>query len=331
MKALITGGGGFVGRALVELLCGEGHSVTAVSRNRYPELESLGARSLATDICDPEALAEAVQGHDTVFHVAAKTGVWGDRESYFKVNLEGTRNVLSACRAQGVERLVYTSSPSVCFDGKSHENASNDLPYARRFLCAYPESKAAAEAELLAANGVGGLATCALRPHLVIGPRDPHLVPRLVQRARAGRLMRVGSGRNVVSLTDVHNAARAHLDAASTLSAEAPHAGRAYFIAQQEPVLLWPWIDGILVALGERPVERGLSQRSATILGASLEAAWRLMRRKDEPPMTRFVAAQLATSHSYDLEPAKRDFGYREVFSMREATQRVVEWFKQQD
>ncbi|MEM7307537.1 MAG: NAD-dependent epimerase/dehydratase family protein [Planctomycetota bacterium] len=329
MKALVTGGGGFLGRALVERLLAEGHEVTSVSRGAYAELEALGARTARCDLGAagaPAALAAAADGADVAFHTAAKAGVWGAREDYVRTNVDGTRHVVEACRAAGVPRLVFTSSPSVCFDGGDHVRAGNDLPYPRSFLCPYPETKAAAEALVLAANG-GELATCALRPHLIIGPRDPHLVPRLLARGRAGKLAIVGAGDNEVSLTDVDNAAWAHLDAARTLAPGAPHAGRAYFLGQEEPVRLWDWIGELFAAVGVPPVRRRIPAGVAYAAGAALEALWRLLGQESEPPMTRFVARQLATSHSYDLAPAKRDFGYRERVSLADATARVVAAF----
>ncbi len=321
---LVTGGAGFVGRAVVEALRAEGLGVTSASRGEHAELRALGARTVAMDLGDPDSVDAAVAGHHTVFHVAALTGVWGKVADYERTNVAGTRNLLAACRKHGVKRLVYTSSPSVCFDGADHRRAKNDLPYAREFLCAYPRTKAEAERLVLAANGDGGLATCALRPHLVFGPRDPHLVPRLLDRARKGRLAIVGGGANEVSLTYVDNAAAAHLDAARTLAPDAPHAGRAYFVAQEEPVQLWEWIDELLRAAGVPPVKRRVPAGAAYGAGAVLELVWRSLRLRGEPPMTRFVARQLATSHSYDLEPARRDFGYRERVDMNEATRRLV-------
>jgi nucleoside-diphosphate-sugar epimerase len=325
LKALVTGGGGFLGRAVVETLLAEGHEVSTASRGTYPELEAQGVRCLRADLRDADALESAVAGHDTVFHVAALTGVWGARKDYHDTNVLGTRNVVEACRRGGVERLIATSSPSVCFDGSDHVRAKNDLPHARSFLCAYPETKAEAEAEVLAANGAG-LATCALRPHLIFGPRDPHLIPRLLGRARAGRLRVVGDGANEVSLCYVDNAAAAHLDAARSLAPDAAHAGKAYFIAQEEPVKLWDWISGLLERVGVEPVRKRVPLGVAYGAGALLEAAWKLLSLKGEPPMTRFVAAQLASSHSYDMGPAQRDFGYVERVGLEEATVRLVEW-----
>jgi nucleoside-diphosphate-sugar epimerase len=332
VKALVTGGKGFVGRAVAEALLAEGADVRVASRSAA-EGDLAGAESVAMDLTRPEDVRRAVEGCDTVFHVAAMTGVWGPRRHYFAANVEGTRNVLAAALESGVRRLVYTSSPSVCFDGKDHSHAGNDLPYAERFLCAYPESKAVAEREVLAANGregAGGgvLSTCALRPHLVVGPGDPHLVPRLVDRARAGRLPVVGDGENEVSVTDVENAARAHVLAARELGPGSPQAGKAYFVAQSEPVRLWPWLAELFRALDVPEPTRSVSRGTAYAAGAVCEGLWRALPLPGEPPMTRFVALQLSSTHSYDLGPAREDFGYEERISMPETTERIVASFR---
>jgi nucleoside-diphosphate-sugar epimerase len=325
-RALVTGGGGFLGRAIVEALLADGSEVRTLSRGAHPELETLGVEHVRGDLADPltSEIERAFRGRDVVFHTAAKAGVWGPRAEYERANVLATQNVIAACERARVGKLVFTSSPSVTFDGRDHLQAGNDLPYARRFLAHYPRTKAQAERAVLAANGRWGLATCALRPHLVFGPRDPHLVPRVIARARARKLAVVGSGSNLVSLTCVENAACAHLDAAATLRIGAPHAGRAYFLAQSEPVNLWEWIFALLDAAGApRPVRR-VPLRAAYAAGAAAEAAWKMLRLEGEPPMTRFVALELARSHTYDLEPARRDFGYRERIGMADATERLL-------
>ena len=324
MRALVTGGGGFLGRYVVEALLAEGAEVTSLGRVSYPELEASGARCVRADLTDIGAVTGAVAGHDVVFHVAAKTGVWGPYEEYRAINVEGTANVIAACRAHGVRRLVHTSSPSVTFDGSDHVRVKGDLPLPDRFLCAYARTKAEAERLVRAANG-DALATCILRPHLIVGPRDPHLVPRLVERGRAGKLALVGDGTNEVSLTWAANAADAHLAAARALEPGAPHAGRAYFLAQREPVRLWDWIGALFRELGVPPVKRRVSLRAAYAAGTTLEVLWRLLRRTGEPPMTRFLALQLARSHSYDPSPAAEDFGYEERVPTAEATRLLVE------
>lgn len=327
MRVLVTGGGGFLGGALCRRLIERGDEVTSLSRGDYPGLREVGVRTVRADLTDTAAVARAAEGCDVVHHVAALAGVWGRRRDYWHANVEGTRSVLEACRSAGVTRLVHTSSPSVCFDGEDHRMASNDLPRATRFLAHYPASKAEAEALVLDASGPD-LATCALRPHLIFGPGDPHLLPRVVEAARAGRLARVGDGTNEVTMCFVDNAAEAHLCAGDRLQPGAPLAGQAYFIGQEEPVRIWEWLDQLLAALGDPPIRKRISLGAARTVGGLLELLWTLLPLPGEPRMTRFVATQLATSHSYTMEPARRDLGYREVVGLEDATRRTAEWLR---
>jgi len=324
VKALVTGGGGFLGSRLAHALVARGDAVASYSRGAYPDLEAKGVRCVRGDLADRDALRRAIRGSDVVFHVAAKAGIFGDPREFWRTNVEGTRNVLAACLAAKVRRLVFTSSPSVCFAGKDHVNAGNDLPHARSFLAAYPRTKAQAEAIVLRANGSDGLATCVLRPHLIVGPGDPHLLPRLVARARAGKLAIVGDGRNEVSLTGIENAVGAHVAAADRLAPDAPHAGRAYFVAQKESVVLWTWIGDLLERLGIPRPKRRVPLAVAYSAGALLETLWRVRGLSGEPPMTRFLALELARSHSYDMGPAERDFGYVERVSMQSVTDELT-------
>lgn len=329
MKALITGGGGFLGMEIARQARADGWEVASISRGTYPALDALGVEGYAADLGDAACLptlARACAGCDVVFHVAAKAGVWGPHDEYTRANVTATEHVLRAAREAGVPRIVHTGSPSACFDGTDHVNAGNDLPLATRFLCSYPETKARAERIVRDANDAE-LATCVLRPHLIFGPGDPHLVPRILDRARAGRLAVVGRGQNQVSVTFIENAAAAHLDAAKALRPGAAHAGRAYFLAQKEPVLLWRWVEELLEGVGAPRVKRRVPAGLAYAGGWAFEAAWRALGRQEEPPMTRFVARQLATSHTYDLGPAERDFGYRQRVSLRDATARTIAAF----
>lgn len=315
MKAFVTGGHGFVGAELVNQLLAAGHAVTAASRQT------------GVDIGDQAALTRAMQGHDTVFHVAAKAGVWGPPQEFHRTNIVGTENVIAACRKVGVLRLIHTSSPSVVFDGGDHLNAANDLPYPAAYLADYPRTKAVAEQIVLAANGVE-LATLALRPHLVYGPGDPHLLPRLIARARAGRLRVVGDGKNMVSLTFVANAAAAHIQAAESLiSHTAPAAGRAWFVNDAEPVVLWEWLGALFQRLGLPPVSKRIPASLAYAAGTVAEWAWGGLGLDGEPPMTRFVALQLATSHTYDSAPAREAFGFVPPVSGDDAFERTVASF----
>ncbi len=325
MKCLVTGGGGFLGLAIVRILRARGDEVISYSRSRHEAVEALGARCEIGDVADSAALARAMRGVDQVFHVAAKAGVWGPWSEYAHANVIGTTAVVAAAVAARVPKLVFTSSPSVCFDGRDHENAGNDLPHATRFLAHYPRSKSIAERYVLAWNG-RGIATTALRPHLIVGPGDPHLLTRVARRARAGQLRVIGDGRHRVSLTDVENAARAHVAAADALRPDAPHAGRAYFVTQEEPVELWPWLADVLTHSGLPGPGRAVPLALARTAGSICESWWSLTNRAGEPPMTRFVALQLARTHTYDMGPARRDFGYRERVSTQAMTERATGW-----
>ena len=323
MKVLVTGGNGFLGRAIVAELKRRGHQVSSASRRPSAELAQLGVRTLTCDLRNREHVERAVDGQDAVVHAAAKTGLHGVRADFVRTNVEGTRFVLETSRTCGVKKLVYTSSPSVVFDGRDHKRADESLPYPRRYLAAYPATKAMAEREVLAANGPR-IATLALRPHLVLGPGDPNLMPRLVARARAGKLAIVGDGRNEVSFTWLENAAAAHADAVERLEPGAKAAGRAYFVAQKEPVALWTWLAQLFERAGIPPPRRRVSRALAYGGGALCELVWGLTRRTVEPPMTRFLALQLATSHSYDVGALERDLGYAERVTTAEATEKLA-------
>ena len=311
MKVLVTGGGGFLGGAVARRLLARGDEVSVLGRGRYPEVEALGAAGIQWDLSeDKPGLKDALAGFDAVIHSAARAGVWGSRHDYWSINVDGTRRLMEAARAAGVTKFVYTGSPSCTFDGTDHAGATEaDCPYPEDFEAIYPESKAAAERLVLAANGEG-FATTSLRPHLIYGPGDPHLLPRVVNRNRAGRLAIVGSGENKVGITFVENAAAAHVQALDVLAPGSANAGKAYFITDPEPVAIWTWINHILGELGEPVVSRKVPLGVARFGGGLLEGIWELFGLDGEPPMTRFVAAQLASTHWYDLSAARDDFGF---------------------
>jgi nucleoside-diphosphate-sugar epimerase len=339
--ALVTGGTGFLGRHIVERLLAQGRAVTVLARRPAPDLETRGVRFVAADLADADAVRSACRGVETVFHVAAKVGVWGRGDDFFHANVLGTRAVLEGCRTHGVRRLVYTSTSSVVYNGHDLSGVDESLPLTIACPAAYPLTKAAAEREVLAANAPE-LRTIALWPHLIWGVGDPHLVPRIIERAKAGRLRIVGSGRNRVDLVHVHNAVDAHLMAELALSGlpdpelktqnSKPGlrsaAGRAYFITNGEPVMLWDWINSLLHALGIPPVTKRQSLAAETALGAACETLWRALPLRGEPPMTRFIARELATDHWFDISAARRDLGYAPRVSMAEGMAELIAGLK---
>lgn len=323
MKILVTGGSGFLGKALVFRLLDDGHEVVSFCRGRYEDLERSAAHTVRGDLADPAAVRAALRGCDAVFHTAAKVGAEVRAEAFERTNVTGTKNLLEACVAEGVTRLVYTSTPSVVHAGGDIEGADESLPYPDVFHAHYPRTKAIAEQAVLAANGPT-LATVALRPHLIWGPGDTNLVPRILARAKAGRLRLVGATPKLVDTTYIDNAVEAHLCALHRLQIQSDCAGKAYFIANGEPVLQSAIINGILDAGGLPPIDRRISARAAHIVGAVLEGVYTLFRIPGEPAMTRFLAEQLSTAHWYDLSAAARDLGYHPTISMDEGLRRLA-------
>jgi nucleoside-diphosphate-sugar epimerase len=326
MIALVTGGGGFLGGAIVRLLRQRGDTVHSFSRRHYPELTSLGVVQHAGDIADPLAVARAAAACDIIFHVAAKAGVGGRYRDYHRANVVGTANVLTACRHHGISRLVYTSSPSVVFTGRDMEGVDESVPYPAHYEAAYPQTKAIAERMVLRANS-GALATVSLRPHLIWGPGDNHLIPRLVARARAGRLRRIGSANKLIDSVYIDNAAEAHLLAADRLSPGSAIAGKTYFITQGEPIPLWNLVNRILAAAGLGPVARSIPAGFAYAAGGLMELVYGVFWPIEEPPMTRFVAHELTTVHWFNNRAARRDLNYEPKVSVEEGLRRLRGWF----
>lgn len=326
MKALVTGGGGFLGSAIVRQLRERGDQVVTFSRGEYPALASLGVEQRRGDLSDRGAVEMAAAGCDIVFHVAAKAGIWGSYEEYHQANVVGTENVIAACRAHSIPRLVYTGSPSVVFDGSDVEGGDESLPYPAHFEANYPHTKALAEQAVLAANSPS-LATVSLRPHLIWGPGDNHLVPRIVAKGRAGKLRRIGNRPCLVDTVYVDNAAEAHLNAADRLAPGAAPAGKAYFISNGEPLPLWEMVNRILAAAGVPPETRSISPSVAYAAGALCEGIWKGLRISGEPPMTRFVAKELSTAHWFDLSAARSDLAYQPKISVDEGLRRLKVWF----
>lgn len=327
MKALVTGGGGFLGSHIAKALKRRGDEVTVLGRRDYPALRELGIHLVRSDVCDAARVDRACAGMDVVFHTAALPAIWGRTREFERTNVDGTRVVIEACRRAGVRRLVHTSTPSVVFGEEEIRGGNESLPYPARYLAEYPRTKAIAEQMVLAAND-GKLATVALRPHLIWGPGDPHLIPRVVARARAGALIQVGDGSNRVDITYIDNAVDGHLAAADALETNPACRGRAYFLSQGEPVPLWPWLVDLLSRIGAPGPKRVIGYRTAYGLGAALEAVWGMLRLSGEPRMTRFLAAQLAKSHYFDISAARRDLGYSPRVSTTEGAERLVEWLR---
>jgi len=324
LRVLVTGGTGFLGRKLVERLLEEGRNVSILSRSTASDLQARGVKFVNTSLDDASAVESACAGIETIFHVAARVGVWGPYDEFFQTNVLGTRALLAGAKKHGVKSFIHTSTPSVVYNGCDHRGSDESLMLTTDCPSPYPLTKAIAEREVLAANS-DKLRTVALRPHLIWGVGDPHLVPRVLARAKAGKLHIIGNGQNRVDMVHVNNAVDAHLLAEQALKRrDARAAGHAYFITNDEPVILWAWINKLLTALGEPPVTKKIPLGAASAFGAVCETLWRISRKSSEPPMTRFVAKELASDHWFSLDAAKRDLNYVPRVGMADGTAELI-------
>ncbi len=315
MRALVTGGGGFLGEAILRRLMDKGFGVRSFSRAAHAGLGTLGVEQIQGDIADADSLLKAARGCDIIIHVAAKPGLWGRYEDYHRTNVDGTLNVVNACRELNIRKLVYTSSPSVVFNGQDMEGVDESAPYPAHYDAHYPKTKALAERLVLAANS-SQLATTCLRPHLIWGPGDNHLLPRLVSRARSRQLRRIGSRPNLIDAVYIDNAAEAHVQAAERIETGAPMTGKAYFIAQGEPIPLWDMVNKLLAAANAPPVTKSVPKWLALALAVGFETVHRLTNNLSEPRLTRFVVREMSTAHWFNLDAARRDLGYAPSISM---------------
>ncbi|HMA99316.1 MAG TPA: NAD-dependent epimerase/dehydratase family protein [Wenzhouxiangella sp.] len=323
MKILVTGGGGFLGQAIIRQLIARGDAVVSLNRSAYPELAALGVACLRGDVADSEAVVEAAQACDAVIHVAAKAGPGLHAADFERPNVIGTQNVLAACARHSIGVLVHTSSPSVVHGGGDIENGDESLPYAEQFHAPYPETKARAERMVLDANG-SGIKTCALRPHLIWGPGDNQLLPRLIEKNRAGRL-RLPAPDKKIDTVYIDNAAEAHLLALDNLTGSGTAAGKAYFISNGEPLPNGEIIARLLEAAGEKPRIRTVPPGVAMTVAGAVEGVWRLTGKRSDPPLSRFVVEHLATAHWYNLAAARRDLGYEPKVSIDDGLRRLAE------
>jgi nucleoside-diphosphate-sugar epimerase len=319
VRVLVTGASGFLGRAVASAVRDAGHDVRTFQR-RPSGVERVS--DVLGTMTDPAAVQRAVEGVEAVVHLAAKVSLAGDPADFERVNVEGTRTLLAAARAAGVSRFVFVSSPSVAHAGSSisGDDAAPASPAHARGD--YARTKAAAELLALAADAPG-FAVVAVRPHLVWGPGDTQLVGRIVDRAARGRLPLLDSGAALIDSCYVDNAASAMVAALDRADADEVH-GNAYVVTNGEPRPVADLLDGICRASGVPTPRWHVPAGVARTAGSLVEAVWRVRPGEDEPPMTRFLAEQLSTSHWFDQRRTRQDLRWEPAVSIDEGLRRLA-------
>jgi len=323
--AVITGAGGFVGRHLAERLVQAGVPVIA-SDLRDPGIS--GARFVACDIRDRAACDRLVQSASTVYHVASMVQTkQSGSEPIWAVNHGGTRNMLAASQAHGIQRFVYVSSASVVYQGKDIENGDESLPYAAASQAPYADSKIAAERDVLAAHDPSGLVTCAIRPHVIYGPGDGRFLPAILRRAQSGTL-RFGVGREdkLSDFTYIDNLIDSLVLANQRLLDDPTLGGRAWFVTNGEPMGFWDFVDRVLVAMNLPKIKGRIPYSIAYALAALAEHTNSLLGRDAGPEngFTRFAVRYMCTHHYFSIENARRDLGYQPAVNIDEGIRRTI-------
>lgn len=322
VRVLVTGASSLLGGAVACRLQARGDDVTVFQR-RPAEVSAQGCRQLLGDVTDAAAVRQAAHGQDAVVHLAARVSVTGPWAAFEEVNVDGTANMVAGARAAGVARLVHVSSPSVAHSGRALVGAGAEPADPVGASGHYARSKALAEQLALASDGPA-LAVVAVRPHLVWGPGDTQMVGRIVQRARAGRLALVGDGAALIDSTYVDDAAAALVAALD----RAPQAhGQALVVTGGQPRPVAEVLARICRAAGAPPPTRRVPLGVARIAGAAVEAVWAFSRRSDEPPMTRFLAEQLATAHWFDQRLTRALLGWAPEVGLDEGFARLRAWY----
>jgi len=326
MKTLITGGTGFVGKALTHRLHGMSWDVTALGRNPkiLDELESQGIKTFQANIEKKELMMDACKDMETVFHCAAFPSPWGNFEKFYRTNVIGTRNVVQACLENKVKRLVHVSTPSIYFDYDSRMNVKEDDPLPEP-ISNYASTKLLAEEEI-DKGFANGLPVISIRPRAIFGPGDTVIFPRVIPRLKSGRLPIIGDGENVVDLTYIENVVDALV-----LCAESPSntLGKKYNITNDEPVKIWQLINRICSELNLPHPKRKVSQRVVHMAGGFLEFLFTLIPTHPEPPLTRLSVMVMSNSTTLDITAAKNELGYKPRVSVDEGVELFLKWWKE--
>lgn len=332
MKVLVTGATSLIGKHVVKRLLSRGDQVTVVQRGAssldgVDELRyDLSAVDMRHETATAGRLAEAMQNKDAVVHLAAKVGVAGRWDTYKAINVEGTRHVVESALQSKVRRFVHVSSPSVAHAGRSIVGGDATPADPDHVRGHYARSKAMGETIALAANS-DDMQVVSLRPHLVWGPGDTQLVQRIIDRAKAGRLVLVGNGQALIDTTYIDNAASAIVAGIDHIEQAA---GQALVVSNGQPRTVSEVMHRMLASAGIASKLRTVPSGVAISAGAAIERVWDLLNRQEDPPMTRFLAEQLATAHWFDQRQTQRLLNWQPSIGLDEGFDHLARFFQQE-
>lgn len=320
MKVFVTGGSGFLGGHLLDALTAEGHTVRALARTpaAADAVTGRGAEAVRGDLLDAAALRAGMADCDAVVHAAAHTGQWGPPGDFVRVNVQGTAAVVRAAEETGVRRLVHISSEAVLADGGPLRQADESRPRPARPVGEYPRTKGIAE-DLVLAAASAALTTLAVRPRLVWGPGDTTVLPAVVEAARRGRFAWVGGGHYLTSTCHAANACAGILAALRQ-----GEGGRAYFLTDGEPVEFRAFLTALAATAGTVLPDRSVPRWALAATARTAETAWRVLRLRGEPPVTRTFVALSAQEMTVDDSAARRELGYRPVLTRDEGLKQLA-------
>jgi nucleoside-diphosphate-sugar epimerase len=307
--AFVTGGSGFVGGALIRRLASDGWTVRALARSDRSAraVEGAGAEAIPGDLDDVHAMRAGMDGADVVHHAAAKVEDFGDPADFERVTVQGTKNALEAARDAKVPRIVHGGTEAALMAGQPLVNVDENTPLRPDSAAPYPWSKAKAEQAVRDANG-NGLETVVVRPRFVWGRGDTTLLPEIVAMTKAGRFAWIGGGAQLTATTHIDNTVEGLV-----LGAERGKPGGVYFVTDGEPVVFREFVSDLIRTQGVEPPTRTMPLGVARAAAAATEGAWKLLRRKDRPPLTRFTVWVSALECTIDDSRAREDLGYREI------------------
>jgi nucleoside-diphosphate-sugar epimerase len=318
-QAFVTGGSGFIGGRLIERLRSEGWGIRALARSQSSadKVRAIGAGPVQGDLEDEAALRAGAVGCDVAFHAAAHLGEWGPREEFVKINVEGTKKVLRACRDAGVRRVVHVGTEAALLVGQPLVNADENVPLRPDSKALYSSTKAMAEQAVRAANG-DGLETVVVRPRLVWGRGDTTILPSLVEAVKSGRFAWIGGGRHRTSTTHVENAVHGLL-----LGAEKGQPGGVYFVTDGEPVVFRDFITELLATQGVEVKDRNMPAGLAKLAAVAAENVWRVLPLKGDPPVTRLAVWLSSLECTIDTSHAHSELGYKPVKTIEEGMEEL--------